>query len=205
MSIDTTRAGVAAAALDAGASVVNDVSGGLADPDMAKVVAEAGCPWVLMHWRGHAKRMRELATYTDVVADVKAELAARISDALAAGVAPDRIVIDPGLGFAKRPADNWQLTARLPELLRLGFPLLFGASRKSYLGALLAGPDGTPRSTGARDAATIATSVLAVAAGAWGVRVHDVRGTVDALAVWQASGRPRIAGPGEVRCPIGSS
>jgi dihydropteroate synthase len=199
MSIDTTRAGVAAAALDAGASVVNDVSGGLADPDMAKVVAEAGCPWVLMHWRGHAKRMRELATYTDVVADVKAELAARISDALAAGVAPDRIVIDPGLGFAKRPADNWQLTARLPELLQLGFPLLFGASRKSYLGALLAGPDGTPRSTGARDAATIATSVLAVAAGAWGVRVHDVRGTVDALAVWQASGRPRIAGQGEVR------
>jgi dihydropteroate synthase len=199
MSIDTTRAGVAAAALDAGASVVNDVSGGLADPDMAKVVAEAGCPWVLMHWRGHAKRMRELATYTDVVADVKAELAARISDALAAGVAPERIVIDPGLGFAKRPDDNWQLTARLPELLELGFPVLFGASRKSYLGALLAGPDGTPRPPGGRDAATIATSVLAVAAGAWGVRVHDVRGTVDALAVWQASGRPRVAGQGEAQ------
>ena len=194
MSIDTYRASVAAAALAAGVTVVNDVSGGLADPDMAKVVADAGCPWVLMHWRGHAKRMRDLANYTDVVTDVKAELSQRIADALAAGVAADRIVIDPGLGFAKRPADNWQLTARLPELLALGFPVLFAASRKSYLGALLAGPDGSPRPTAERAAATIATSVLAVAAGAWGVRVHDVRGTVDALAVWQASGRPRLVG-----------
>jgi dihydropteroate synthase len=195
MSIDTTRASVAAAALAAGVALVNDVSGGLADPDMAKVVADAGCPWVLMHWRGHAKRMKELASYTDVVADVEAELAQRISDALAAGVAADRIIIDPGLGFAKRPADNWQLTARLSELLALGYPLLFAASRKSYLGTLLPGPDGTPRPVGDREAATIATSVLAVAAGAWGVRVHDVRATADALAVWQASGRPRLAGP----------
>jgi dihydropteroate synthase len=193
MSIDTTRASVAAAALAAGASVVNDVSGGLADPDMARVVAEAGCPWVLMHWRGHAKHMRDLAVYSDVVTDVKAELAQRISAALGAGVAPEKIVIDPGLGFAKRPADNWQLTARLPELLALGYPLLFAASRKSYLGALLAGPDGGPRPTADREAATVATSVLAVAAGAWGVRVHDVRGTADALAVWRASGRPRLA------------
>ena len=192
MSIDTTRASVAAAALAAGATVVNDVSGGLADPDMARVVADADCPWILMHWRGHSKRMGELASYSDVVADVRAEVAERVSDALAAGVAAERIVIDPGLGFAKRPADNWQLTAGLPELLTLGFPLLFAASRKSYLGALLADPDGTPRPTGEREAATIATSVLAVAAGAWGVRVHDVRGTVDALAVWQASGRPRL-------------
>ncbi|MDW5325536.1 dihydropteroate synthase [Plantactinospora sp. KLBMP9567] len=197
MSVDTYRAGVAAAALAAGATVVNDVSGGLADPDMAKVVAEAGCPWILMHWRAHAKRMQELAHYTDVVTDVRAELAQRIEDALAAGVAADRIVIDPGLGFAKRPADNWQLTARLPELLALGYPLLFGASRKSYLGTLLAEPDGTPRPTDGRTAATVATSVLAVAAGAWGVRVHDVRETVDALAVWAASGRPRLA-TGEV-------
>ncbi|GIG85228.1 dihydropteroate synthase [Plantactinospora endophytica] len=193
MSVDTYRAGVAAAALAAGATVVNDVSGGLADPDMAKVVAEAGCPWILMHWRGHAKRMQDLARYTDVVTDVRAELAQRVDDALAAGVAADRIVIDPGLGFAKRAADNWQLTARLPELLSLGYPLLFAASRKSYLGALLADPDGTPRPTEGRTAATVATSVLAVAAGAWGVRVHDVRETVDALAVWTASGRPRLA------------
>jgi len=192
MSIDTYRASVAAAALEAGATVVNDVSGGLADPDMAKVVADAGCPWVLMHWRGHAKRMQELARYTDVVADVRAELAQRIADALAAGVAADRIVIDPGLGFAKTAAHNWQISARLHELLSLGYPLLFGASRKSYLGALLADPDGTPRPTGERTAATVATSVLAVAAGAWGVRVHDVRETVDALAVWQATGRPRV-------------
>ncbi|MFD0822012.1 dihydropteroate synthase, partial [Micromonospora zhanjiangensis] len=145
VSVDTTRARVAAAALEAGAAVVNDVSGGLADPDMATVVAAAGRPWVLMHWRGHAKRMAELASYTDVVADVRTELARRIDAALAAGVRPDRIVIDPGLGFAKGAADNWALTARLPELLDLGYPLLFAASRKSYLGRLLADPDGTPR------------------------------------------------------------
>ncbi len=193
VSIDTTRARVAAAALAAGAVVVNDVSGGLADPDMARVVADAGCPWVLMHWRGHSRQMTELAAYDDVVADVRAELGQRVEAALAAGVAADRIVIDPGLGFAKTAAHNWQLSARLPELLELGYPLLFGASRKSYLGLLLAGPDGVPRPTGGRESATVATSLLAVAAGAWGVRVHDVRATVDALAVWQATGRPRLA------------
>lgn len=192
MSIDTYRASVAAAALAAGASVINDVSGGLADPDMARVAADAGCPWILMHWRGHAKRMQELAVYGDVVADVKAELADRVAAALDAGVSPEAIIIDPGLGFAKRAEDNWQLSARLPELLELGYPVLFGASRKSYLGTLLAGPDGTPRPAHEREAATVATSVLAVAAGAWGVRVHDVRATVDALAVWHASGRPRL-------------
>ncbi|SDY12101.1 dihydropteroate synthase [Micromonospora pattaloongensis] len=193
MSIDTTRASVAAAALAAGVTVVNDVSGGLADRDMARVVAEAGCPWVLMHWRGHSARMQDLASYTDVVAEVAAELRQRVDEALAAGVPADRIVVDPGLGFAKRAEHNWQLTARLAELLALGYPLLFAASRKSYLGSLLAAPDGTPRPPVERDAATSATSVLAVAAGAWGVRVHDVRGTVDALAVWAASGRPRLA------------
>ncbi|MEV2241835.1 dihydropteroate synthase [Micromonospora sp. NPDC049891] len=193
VSIDTSRARVAVAALHAGAVVVNDVSGGLADPDMARVVSEAGCPWVLMHWRGHSRRMSELASYGDVVADVRAELGQRVDAALAAGVAPDRIIIDPGLGFAKNAAHNWQLSARLPELIELGYPLLFGASRKSYLGQLLAGPDGAPRPTGGRETATVATSLLAVAAGAWGVRVHDVRATVDALAVWQATGRPRLA------------
>ncbi|MGN9910719.1 dihydropteroate synthase [Phytohabitans sp. LJ34] len=194
LSIDTTRASVAAAALEAGAAIVNDVSGGLADPEMAKVVAEAGCPWILMHWRGHSRRMQDLATYGDVVAEVRAELGQRVDHALAAGVHPDRLVIDPGLGFAKKPEHNWQLTRRLGELLTLGYPLLFGASRKSYLGALLAGPDGAPRPADEREAATIATSVLAVAAGAWGVRVHDVRGTADALKVWAASGAPRLAG-----------
>ncbi|HEX5541106.1 MAG TPA: dihydropteroate synthase [Micromonospora sp.] len=196
MSIDTTRAQVAAAALAAGVTVVNDVSGGLADPGMAKVVVDAGCPWILMHWRGHSRRMQELATYSDVVADVRTELSQRIDQALAAGVAADRIIIDPGLGFAKNATHNWQLTARLPELLDLGFPLLFAASRKSYLGALLAGPDGSARPVDDREAATIATSVLAFAAGVWGVRVHDVRGTVDALAVWRASGRPQLRAAG---------
>lgn len=192
VSIDTSRARVAEAALEAGAVVVNDVSGGLADPDMARVVRDAGCPWVLMHWRGHSRQMRELASYGDVVADVRAELSQRIDSALAAGVEADRIVIDPGLGFAKTAAHNWELSARLPELLDLGYPLLFGASRKSYLGRLLAAADGTPRPTAQREAATVATSVLAVAAGAWGVRVHDVRATTDALAVWAATGSPRL-------------
>ncbi|MFJ6165925.1 dihydropteroate synthase [Micromonospora orduensis] len=192
VSIDTSRARVAEAALEAGAVVVNDVSGGLADPDMARVVRDAGCPWVLMHWRGHSRQMRELASYGDVVADVRAELSQRIDSALAAGVEADRIVIDPGLGFAKTAAHNWELSARLPELLDLGYPLLFGASRKSYLGRLLAAADGTPRPTAQREAATVATSVLAVAAGAWGVRVHDVRATTDALAVWAATGGPRL-------------
>ncbi|MFU8852752.1 dihydropteroate synthase [Micromonospora sp. SL1-18] len=193
ISIDTSRARVAEAALAAGAEVVNDVSGGLADQDMARVVRDAGCPWVLMHWRGHSREMRDLATYTDVVADVRAELSQRVDEALAAGVAAEKIIIDPGLGFAKTAAHNWVLSARLSELVDLGFPLLFGASRKSYLGRLLADADGNPRPTSGREAATIATSVLAVAAGAWGVRVHDVQGTADALAVWRATGRPCLA------------
>ena len=191
LSIDTTRAAVAAAALDAGAAVVNDVSGGLADPDMGRVVADAGCPWILMHWRGHSRRMQDLAVYRDVVTEVRDELVERVAAAVDAGVAPERIVLDPGLGFAKRAEHNWALSARLDVLVGLGHRVLFGASRKSYLGALLAGPDGAPRPVDGREAATMATSVLAVAAGAWGVRVHDVRGTADALAVWRATGSPR--------------
>ena len=191
VSVDTTRAAVAAAALAAGAVVVNDVSGGLADPTMTKVVAEAGCPYVIMHWRGHSRGCRA-GGYRDVVADVCAELRARVDDAVAAGIAPERIILDPGLGFAKTAEHNWQLTRRMDALLALGFPVLIGASRKSYLGRLLAAPDGTPRPTDERDVATAATSVLAVAAGAWGVRVHDVRGTMDALAV-ASLGAPRLA------------
>jgi len=192
ISVDTTRAAVAAAALEAGAVIVNDVSGGLADPDMAAVVAGAGCPWILMHWRGHSRDMNQLARYHDVVAEVRAELAERISAAVAAGVAADRLILDPGLGFAKTAAHNWALSAHLDELIALGHPVLFAASRKSYLGRLLAGPDGEPRPVGGREAATVATSVLAAAAGAWGIRVHDVRATADALAVWRATGSPRL-------------
>jgi dihydropteroate synthase len=190
LSIDTSRAAVAEAALDAGAVIVNDVSGGLADPAMAATVAAAGCPWILMHWRGHSRRMADLAVYDDVVAEVRAELLDRVADAVKAGVAQDKIILDPGIGFAKTAQHNWALTRHLDELAGLGFPLLFAASRKTYLGRLLAGPDGEPRPVDGREAATIATSVLAVAAGAWGVRVHDVRATADALAVWDASGRP---------------
>jgi dihydropteroate synthase len=192
LSIDTSRAAVASAALEAGAVVVNDVSGGLADPTMATVVAAAGCPWILMHWRGHSRRMVELAVYDDVVAEVKAELLERVEDATKAGVAPEKIILDPGIGFAKTAEHNWALSRHLDELIGLGFPVLFAASRKTYLGRLLAGPDGAPRPVDAREAATIATSVLAAAAGAWGVRVHDVRATADALAVWAATGRPRL-------------
>jgi dihydropteroate synthase len=193
LSIDTTRAAVAAAALEAGAAIVNDVSGGLADPSMAAVVKAAGCPWILMHWRGHSRVMRELARYDDVVAEVRAELLDRVAAAVAAGVDPELLILDPGIGFAKTAEHNWALSAHLHELVALGHPVLFAASRKSYLGRLLAGPDGEPRPVGDREAATIATSVLAVAAGAWGVRVHDVRGTADALAVWRATGSPRLA------------
>lgn len=179
-SVDTSRAAVAAAALEAGASMVNDVSGGLADRDMARMVAEAGCPYVIMHWRGHSRDMQTLATYADVVAEVRDELRARIDDALAAGVAADKIMIDPGLGFAKTAAHNWAISKNLNTLISMGYPVLFAASRKSYLGSLL---DGRPPAE--RDVATAATSVLAAQAGVWGVRVHDVRATMDALKVWQ--------------------
>ena len=199
ISIDTTRAAVAEAALAAGATMVNDVSGGLADRAMAPLVAEAGCPWILMHWRGHSRDMNRLAVYSDVVAEVREELLDRVAAAEAAGVAPERIIVDPGLGFAKTAEHNWTLTRHLDVLVGLGYPVLFAASRKSYLGRLLAGPDGHPRPVGDREAATLATSVLAFAAGVWGVRVHDVRATSDARAVWRASGGPRIKSSGGTR------
>lgn len=191
MSIDTTRASVAAAALEAGVQVVNDVSGGLADPTMAKVVAEAGCPWVLMHWRGHSRKMYELASYGDVVAEVRAELAQRADEALAAGVAAERIIVDPGIGFAKLPPHDWALSANLDRIIDLGFPVLFASSRKSFLGKLLADPSGRPRPVDRREAATLASTLLAVQAGVWGVRVHDVLATVDAIAVWEATCQTR--------------
>jgi len=186
-SVDTVRATVAAAALEAGASMVNDVSGGLADPAMRRVVAEAKCHWIVMHWRGHSRDMQQRAIYSDVVRDVRAELRERVDEAIAAGVPSDRIILDPGFGFAKTAEHNWRLSAHLAELISLGFPVLVGTSRKSYLGTLLADPDGTPRPADQRDAATAATSLLAIAAGAWGVRVHDVRASVDAIRVWCAT------------------
>ena len=190
VSIDTTRAAVAEAAVAAGASIINDVSGGLADPDMLPLVADANVTVVLMHWRAHSATMAQHADYDDVVTDVRAELAGRVAAARAAGVADDRIVLDPGLGFAKRAEHNWALSAHLDRLRSLGFPVLFGASRKSYLGTLLA-TGGAPRPADGRDAATLATSLLAFEQGVWAVRVHDVRGTADARAVWQATRRAR--------------
>ncbi|MGH3614513.1 MAG: dihydropteroate synthase [Pseudonocardia sp.] len=183
VSIDTTRAGVAAAALDAGASVVNDVSGGLADPAMAAVVASAEVPWILMHWRGPSDRMNSLAGYADVVGEVRAELLARADAAVLAGVDPSRLVLDPGLGFAKTATHNWALLRRLDVLVALGLPVLVGASRKRFLGELLADDDGNPRPAAGREVATAAVTALAAQAGAWGVRVHDVRSSMDAAAV----------------------
>jgi dihydropteroate synthase len=181
VSVDTTRAEVAEAALAAGAVMVNDVSGGLADKNMAELVAEAGVPWVLMHWRGHSREMYAAAQYGDVVTEVGAELTARVEDVVAAGVDPAQLVIDPGLGFAKNAEHNWALLAGLDRLVGLGLPVLVGASRKTFLGRLLAGPDGTPRAAEQRDAATLATTVLAAEAGVWGVRVHDAGASVDAV------------------------
>ncbi|OXM72182.1 MULTISPECIES: dihydropteroate synthase [Amycolatopsis] len=191
LSVDTTRAAVAEAALDAGAEIINDVSGGLADPDMAKVAATSQAPWVLMHWRGHSKDMNALAKYDDVVADVQRELRGRIDAALAAGVAPEKIVIDPGLGFAKRAEHDWALLNGLEAFLDMGFPVLVGASRKRFLGSLLADADGSPRPPDGREDATAAVSAIAAVKGAWGVRVHNVGSSLDAVAVAAAWRRGR--------------
>jgi len=185
-SIDTMRAEVARAAVAAGACMVNDVSGGLADPLMAATVAELKVPYVIMHWRGHSDRMSALANYTDVVAEVIDELGVRVQAALAAGVRPESIVVDPGIGFAKEAEHNWALLRALPELVALGYPVLVGASRKRFLGTLLAGPSGDPRPVDGRDLATDAVSALAAAFGAWAVRVHDVAGSADAVLVGRA-------------------
>ena len=188
VSVDTTRAAVARRAMDAGASMVNDVSGGLADPQMAAVVAAAGVPYVVTHWRAHSADMYGKAVYGDVVADVRAELGARVADAVGAGIDPAQVIVDPGLGFAKRAEHNWALLAALPELGGLPgrperFPVLVGASRKSFIGRLLAGPDGTPRPFTGGDDATVALTALAAATGAWCVRVHAAAGNADAVRV----------------------
>ena len=182
VSIDTMRAEVARASVAAGAVIVNDVSGGLSEPELLGVVAELGVPYIAMHWRGYSDRMHENAVYADVVADVVAELSARVHSAIAAGIDPRAIVIDPGLGFAKEAEHNWTLLHHFDALRALGFPVLVGASRKRFLGSLLA-VEGEPRDMVGRDDATDAVSALAAAAGAWCVRVHDVRGTRDAVEV----------------------
>ncbi|MEU7301414.1 dihydropteroate synthase [Streptomyces sp. NPDC007206] len=184
VSVDTMRAEVAARALDAGARMVNDVSGGLADPAMLPLMARAQAPYVLMHWRGHSAGMQANAVYRDVVTDVVGELRLRVEAALEAGIPPGCLVVDPGLGFAKEAGHNWELLARLAEVGALGRPVLVGASRKSFLGQVLADPaTGRPRPAPSRDAATCAVSVLAAAQGVWCLRVHDVASTLDAVRV----------------------
>ncbi len=182
VSIDTMRSQVAQQAVAAGAGLVNDVSAGLADPQMHAWVADVAVPYIAMHWRGHSAQMDQLARYDDVVADVCAELGARLEELARAGVDLDRVVLDPGLGFAKNAQHNWALLAGMPQLLALGRPVLIGASRKRFLGELL-GTSGHPRAVDQRDTATDAITALAAAAGAWAVRVHDVRGSRDAIAV----------------------
>jgi dihydropteroate synthase len=192
VSVDTMRAEVAAAAVEAGASLVNDVSGGLADPEILLVAAGTGVRYVAMHWRAHSDRMTDFATYDGpggVVAAVRDELAARVDAALDAGIDADRLVLDPGLGFAKRAEHNWALVRGLDELMDLGFPLLVGASRKSFLGRLLADAQGIDRPVDQREHATTALTVVLARAGVWGLRVHDVRSCRDALRVLEELGK----------------
>ncbi|MEU0147577.1 dihydropteroate synthase [Streptomyces sp. NPDC006288] len=186
VSVDTMRAGVAEQSVAAGAALVNDVSGGLADPGMIPVVADAGVPFVVMHWRGFSESMNSRAVYEDVVGEVVSELRARMEAVVEGGVDPARIVIDPGLGFAKNAAQDLALIAHLDRLHDLGRPLLVAASRKRFLGHVLAGEGTTPPPARERDAATAAISALSAGAGAWAVRVHAVRPTADAVRVARA-------------------
>lgn len=183
VSVDTMRSRVAEAALDAGAAIVNDVSGGLADPDMARVCADADVPVVVMHWRGHSDRMQDLTRYDDLVPDVVRELGERVDAVLEAGVAPENVVVDPGLGFSKTGDQNWTLLAHLHAFASLGYPMLVAASRKRFLGELLATPQGEHRAPTDRDHASLALTTLAATAGAWCVRVHEAAASADAVRV----------------------
>ena len=182
VSIDTMNAATAVAAVAAGARIVNDVSGGMADPDMLPAVAETDADVVLQHWRGHSADMYARATYDDVVTEVVAELRGRIAAAAAAGIPPSRVVVDPGIGFGKQGEQNWQALRGLERFVALGPRVLLGTSRKRFLADLLAG-DPAAASEDRRDLATAVTSVLAAQAGVWAVRVHNVAATRDALAV----------------------
>lgn len=209
ISIDTMNASTARAAVHAGARYVNDVSGGLADPDMVPAVIDLDLPYVAMHWRGHSTTMDSLATYTDVAAEVRAELFARVDQLVDAGMNVARLIVDPGLGFAKKSEHNWQVLAHLDEFTASGIPVLIGASRKRFIGKLPSvaatrepgarqaiaqgsGAQGSgAQGTDPRDAATATISALAARAGVWGVRVHDVPSTRLALEVaaeWAAGG-----------------
>lgn len=182
VSVDTMRAAVARQAIGAGAQLINDVSGGRADPGMFEVAATSGQPLVLMHWREHSATMQNNTDYGDVVADVLAELRVQIEAAHAAGVPDDRLIIDPGLGFSKTGQQNWTVLRHLDAFAALGYPLLVAASRKRFLGELLGGPGGL-RPTDERESATVALSVIAAERGAWCVRVHEASPSADAVRV----------------------
>ena len=186
VSIDTMHAQTARAAVQAGAILVNDVSGGLADPQMLSEIADLQVPCILMHWRTGPQGLTHEAHYRDVIAEVTAELAQRVDFAIAAGVSPSRIALDPGLGFAKEAQHNWAVLRGLAEIMQLGYPFVVGASRKRFLGALLAESDGTPRDSDLREAATTSISALCAMQGVWAVRVHDVAGSRDAVRVASA-------------------
>ncbi|RKN10237.1 dihydropteroate synthase [Streptomyces radicis] len=187
VSVDTMRASVAERSVEAGALLVNDVSGGRADARMVPVVAAAGVPFVVMHWRGQSVDMNDRAVYGDVVTEVVAELRESLDRAVAGGIAADRLIADPGLGFAKRAEHDLALVAAAARLrAELGRPLLIAASRKRFLGRVLSGPGGTPPPARERDAATAAVTVLAARAGAWAVRVHEVAASADAVRVVRA-------------------
>jgi dihydropteroate synthase len=185
VSIDTMRAAVAEPAISAGARLVNDVSGGKADARLLRLVAESGVPYICMHWRGHSENMQSKASYADVVSEVINELRTQLDAASRVGVALDKLIIDPGFGFAKTAEHNWQLLQRLGEFDALERPMLAGVSRKSFLGRLLAGADGSPRPAKERDDATTALTAVLALRRIWGVRVHSVRASRDAIAVAQ--------------------
>ena len=165
ISIDTMRSGVARAAVEAGATYINDVSGGLADSQMHHVVADLGTKYILMHWRGHSVDMNSKAIYSDVVEEVKAELMEQVGKAIAVGIAKEKIILDPGIGFAKESEHNWELIHRITEIVDLGYPVLVGASRKRFLGG---------DSPSEREAATLKITEDLLTTGIWGVRVHSV-------------------------------
>jgi dihydropteroate synthase len=185
IAIDTMRTAVAEPAIAAGARLINDVSGGKADPGMLRFVAEAGVPYICMHWRGHAEDMQSKAVYGDVVSEVIAELREQLDAAENAGVSAEKLIIDPGLGFAKTAEHNWQLLQRLEEFDVLGRPMLMGVSRKTFLGRLLAAADGSPRPPKECDDATTAFTAVLALREVWGVRVHSVRASRDAITVAQ--------------------
>lgn len=181
VSIDSRNAATMAAALDAGAAIVNDVSALTHDPAAAALVAARGCPVVLMHMRGEPATMNEHAVYADIAREVAGELAAHIAAATQAGIAPEAIAIDPGIGFAKLAPQSLELLRRLPELAALGRPILVGVSRKSFIGRIGGEPDPLRRLPG-----SLAAGLFAVSRGAHILRVHDVAETVQALRLWTA-------------------